>query len=212
MRISERGLRFNERGLRIALEKLHASFNYADSAADPIQIVRRFSRGDDREVVGFCAAALAFGRVASVLQSIDRLVAVMGPEPAAYVRRFDPRRDSPAFALLGHRWTRGPDLVALLWVMKQMIDRAGSIEGFFLEGYDPPADDIEGALDSFSTRALALDLRAAYGRVPNRPASAISFRGRRPARRASGSISFFGGWCAGMRTTWAFGRACRRPS
>src|ERR1019366_2273182 len=70
---------------------------------------------------------------------------------------------------LVHRWTRGPDLVALLWVMKQMIDRAGSIEGFFLEGADSSAADIGGALDSFSTRALALDLKAAYGRVPTRP-------------------------------------------
>ena len=155
--------------LKRALDQLYAEFNYPDSAADPIQIVRRFTRADDREVVGFCAASLAFGRVGSVLQSIERLLAVMGPEPAAYVRRFDPRRDGPAFAGLVHRWTRGPDLVALLWVMKQMIDRAGSIEGFFLEGDDPEADDIEEALDRFSIRALALDLKAAYGRVPKRP-------------------------------------------
>ena len=59
--------------------------------------------------------------------------------------------------------------MALVWIMKQMIDRAGSIEAFFLEGYDPAAEDVEGALDSFSTRALALDLRAAYGKVPKRP-------------------------------------------
>ena len=58
-----------------------------------------------------------------------------------------------------------PDLVALVWIMKQMIDRAGSIEAVFLEGDDPAAEDVETALDSFSTRALALDLRAAYGRV-----------------------------------------------
>ena len=61
------------------------------------------------------------------------------------------------------------DIVAMLWLMRQMIDRAGSIEGFFLEGYDPDADDIADALDSFSTRAMALDLKAAYGRVPKRP-------------------------------------------
>ena len=50
-----------------------------------------------------------------------------------------------------------------------MIDRAGSDGGFFLEGYDADADDIVDALDSFSTRAMALDLQAAYGRVPKRP-------------------------------------------
>ena len=155
--------------LKPALDRLYAEFNYPDSAADPIQIVRRYDRADDREVVGLCAASLAFGRVGSVMRSIERLLDIMGDHPAAYVRAFDPRRDSRAFRHLVHRWTRGPDLVALLWVMKQMIDRAGSIEGFFLEGYDAGAADVEQALDRFSSRALALDLKGAYGRVPPRP-------------------------------------------
>ena len=155
--------------LKPALDELYAGFNHADSATDPIQIVRRFTRDDDREIVGFIAAALAFGRVSSVLQSIERVVAVTGAEPAAYVRRFDPRRDAPSFAGIVHRWTREADIVAMLWLLRQMIDRAGSVEGFFLEGYDAAADDIAGALDSFSTRAMALDLKAAYGTVPKRP-------------------------------------------
>src|SRR5260221_1754859 len=114
--------------LKHTLDLLYDGFNLPDSATDPIQIVRRYARADDREVVGFCAAALAFGRVASVLQSIERVLAVMGDRPAAYVRRFDPRRDAAAFAPIVHRWTRGPDLVALVWLMAQMIDRAGSME------------------------------------------------------------------------------------
>jgi uncharacterized protein (TIGR02757 family) len=151
------------------LDRLYADFNHPDSATDPIQIVRRFQRDDDREIVGFIAAALAFGRVSSVLQSIERVLAVMGSEPTAYVRRFDARRDGPAFAGIVHRWTREADIVAMLWLLRQMVDRAGSVEGFFLEGYDAGAEDIAGALDSFSTRAMALDLKAAYGRVPKRP-------------------------------------------
>jgi uncharacterized protein (TIGR02757 family) len=155
--------------LKPELDRLYADFNHADSATDPIQIVRRFQRDDDREIVGFIAAALAFGRVSSVLQSIERVLAVMGPEPAAYVQRFDARRDGPTFAGIVHRWTREADIVAMLWVLRQMVDRAGSVEGFFLEGYDAGTEDIAGALDSFSTRAMALDLKGAYGRVPKRP-------------------------------------------
>jgi uncharacterized protein (TIGR02757 family) len=158
------------------LDQLYGDYNYADSAADPIQIVRRFTRNDDREVVAFIAASLAFGRVASVLQSIERVLAIAGPRPAAYIRRFHPARHGAAFAGVVHRWTRGPDLVALLWVMRQMIDRSGSLEGFFLEGYDPAAEDVEAALDSFSTRALALNVKEAYSRVPN--PSTGSGRGR----------------------------------
>jgi uncharacterized protein (TIGR02757 family) len=155
--------------LKPALDQLYAGFNHPDSATDPIHIVRRFARNDDREVVAFIAAALAFGRVSSVIQSIERVLAVVGPAPAAYIRRFDARRHGPAFAGIVHRWTREADIVAMLWLLRQMIDRAGSVEGFFLEGYDEDADDIADALDSFSTRAMALDLKAAYGRVPKRP-------------------------------------------
>lgn len=166
-------------GLKQALDVLYEEYNREASGAaregprpalvDPIQIVHRFDDPADCEVVGFCAAGLAFGRVASVMQSVERVVSEMGPRPAAFVRRFDPSRDGPAFASLVHRWTRGPDLVALLWVLRQMMDRAGSIESFFLDGYDPAASDIRGALDSFSSRAMRLDLAAAYGRVPDRP-------------------------------------------
>ncbi|HYM24831.1 MAG TPA: DUF2400 family protein, partial [Vicinamibacterales bacterium] len=152
--------------LKPALDRLYEDFNYPDSAADPIQIVRRYDRADDREVVGLVAASLAFGRVSSVLQSIERMMAAIGPRPADYVRRFDCRRDGPAFADIVHRWTGGSDLVALLWMVRQMIDRDGSIEGFFLAGADDSAVDVESAIESFSTRALALDLKAAYGRVP----------------------------------------------
>src|SRR4029077_5383924 len=106
--------------LKPELDRLYADFNHADSATDPIQVVRRFDRSDDREIVGFIAAALAFGRVMSVLQSIERVLAVIGPAPAAYVRRFDARRDGPAFDGIVHRWTREPDIVALLWLLRQM--------------------------------------------------------------------------------------------
>jgi uncharacterized protein (TIGR02757 family) len=159
----------NSAALKPELDRLYQSFNYQHSAIDPIQIVRRYTRPDDLEVVAFCAASLAFGRVASVLQSIERLVAIMGHRPAEYVRRFEPARDAAAFAGLVHRWTRERDLIALLWIIRQMLERSGSIEGFFVEGYDEAAPDLAGALDNFSARAMALDLKAAYGRIPKRP-------------------------------------------
>ena len=165
--------------LKPMLDRLYAGFNAPLSAADPVQIVRRFERSDDREVVGFCAAALAFGRVGSVLQSIERLLAVMGERPASYVSAFHPRREAGALAGLVHRWIGGDDLGALLWILKQMIDRSGSIEGFFLEGHDASAADVEEGLDSFSARALGLDLRDAYR--PTRPRPGVGYFFPRPS-------------------------------
>jgi uncharacterized protein (TIGR02757 family) len=145
-------------------EELYRAFDHTSSASDPVHIVRRFGEPADREVVGFCAAGLAFGRVSSVLQSIEALLQVMGPKPAAFVRDFDPVRHGPRLAPLVHRWIRGRDLVALLLVLQRMQREAGSIEAFFREGDDPAQAHIGVALDAFSTRALRTDLRAAYGR------------------------------------------------
>ncbi len=167
--------------LKNRLDRLYDEFNELHSVSDPIWIVRRFERADDREIVGFCAAALAFGRVQSVLNSIEGLLNVMGPSPAAYVRRFDPKRDRRALDHLVHRWTRGIDLAALIWILRQMLDAHGSIEQFFAAGMDLDATTVEQGLDRFSRRACALDQKAVYGRVTRRPGVSYFF-----ARPSSG--------------------------
>ena len=166
--------------LKQQLDAQYEQFNDAQSVADPIQVVRRSREAADQEIVGFCAAALAFGRVQSVLSSIEALLAVMGPSPAEYVRRFDPARQRGALDRLGHRWIRGVDLAALLWILRQMLDAHGSIEGCFVAGLDAEAPTIEAALDAFSARACALDLRAVYGGAARRPGVGYVFA--RPAR------------------------------
>ena len=88
----------------------------------------------------------------------------MGPSPAAFVRGFDPGRDAGPFLPFVHRWTRGRDIVALLVILRHMLDTAGSIEQFFLDGDDPAAPDIGPGLESFCARARAVDLRPVYGR------------------------------------------------
>jgi len=180
--------------MRQALEELYRSFDHTESATDPIHIVRRFPRADDREVVGFCAAALAFGRVASVLHSIESLLDVMGPHPAAFVHAFNPVLDSARIEPLVHRWIRGRDLVALLLVLQRMLTESGSIENFFVKGDDPSTPDIGPALDSFSSRALLTDLRGAYGRRVPKRAGVCYFFPRPSAGSACKRLNLFLRW------------------
>jgi uncharacterized protein (TIGR02757 family) len=161
--------------LRAALDTLYASYNADRVVSDPVWIVHRYSRHDDREVAAFIAAALAFGRVQSVLNSIDGMLQVMGPSPAGFVRAFEPARDRGKFDHLVHRWTKGIDMAALVWAMHQMIRESGSIEGFFAEGLPADAIDVSEGLQSFSTRALALDQKAVYGRLRPKPGVAYFF-------------------------------------
>lgn len=166
--------------MRRAFDSLYESFDHVNSASDPVHFIRRYDDPSDREIVGFLASALAFGRVASVLQSVEALLAVMGPHPAAFVRNFQPARDRAPIDPLVHRWTRGRDLVALLLVLRHMLRESGSIEAFFLAGDDPAAPDIGSALESFSRRALAVDVREAYGGGPA-PKPGVSYFFSRPS-------------------------------
>jgi uncharacterized protein (TIGR02757 family) len=167
--------------LRDRLDSLYHGFNAAASLTDPIELVRPYAGGPDREVAGFLAAGLAFGNVVAVMASVRAVLGRMGPSPAAFVRQFDPARDGAIFDGFVHRWTRGRDIVALLHVLRQMFDRSGSIEGFFAEGDNRAAPDVTAALESFSTRALAFDLRPVYGARRPRPGVAYFF-----ARPSSG--------------------------
>jgi len=162
-------------GLKQALDGLYRTYDHPASARDPVEIVRRFADPRDQEVVGFLAAGLAFGRVESILATLERVLTCLGPEPAAFVRAFDPRRDGDPLRLLQHRWTRGTDLVALVWILRTMIEQAGSLEAWFLAGDDSAAPDIRGGLESFSARARQIDVRPAYGRPPARPGVAYFF-------------------------------------
>ncbi len=157
--------------LKPRLDELYESFNVPDSAEDPVRFARRYADVRDREVAGFIAAGLAFGRVASVMASVEAVLGRLGPHPAAFVCDFDLRRDGALFKDFVHRWTRGADINALLLTLRHMLREHGSLERFFLEDLRPDDTDVERALESFSTRACAVDVRPAYG-------------GRRPPERA----------------------------
>ena len=176
------------------LDDLYRSFDHVTSATDPVHIVRRYASPADREVVGFCAAALAFGRVASVLQSIESLLVVMGPRPAQFVRGFDPARERSRLEPLVHRWISGRDLIALLIVLQRMLRDSGSIEAFFLQGDDHESLHIGPALDSFSMRAMATDLSGAYGRRVPRQRGVSYFFPRPSAGSACKRLNLFLRW------------------
>lgn len=119
---------------------------------DPIQIVRRYPDLADREIVAFVAAGLAFGRVASVMASVETVCRAMGPSPAAYVRAFDPGRDGAALRSFVHRWVKGPELIALFATLRRMLDEFGSLEACFAAGYDEAHADLAPAIEAFAAR------------------------------------------------------------
>jgi uncharacterized protein (TIGR02757 family) len=179
--------------VKTALDDLYASFNVPESALDPVQIVRRYDRVDDREIVGFIAAGLAFGRVASVMASVEAVCRVMGPHPAAFTRTFDIERDGKQLRPIVHRWIRGNDLVALLWILRSLLAQYGSLEHAFAAGLEPDDDDVGPAIEAVSVAARAVDLKAVYGRRLESP-GVHYFLSRPSAGSACKRINLFLRW------------------
>ncbi len=148
--------------LRDQLDRLYSRYGSRFIPTDPICFPRAYGRPDDREVAGFLAAVFAYGRVPQIQSSVARLLGLMGDSPAGYVRRFDPVAGRRALRGFVHRFNDARDTGLLLFMMRQMLERSGSLEAFFLEGDSPESEDVGPALASFVDRALALDCSPWY--------------------------------------------------
>jgi uncharacterized protein (TIGR02757 family) len=160
VRASRRGA---SQGLKVPLEHLYRNFDYQGRVArDAIRFPLRYADPSDREVVGLLTACLAYGRVELFSRALERVLAAMGPSPAAFVRTFQMKRDGVQFDDFLYRLNRPRDLVALCLALQRILAEHGSLEDFFLEGYVESHPDIGPALDRFSRGFLEADLRRVF--------------------------------------------------
>ncbi len=148
--------------LKRHLDSLYQTYDRKYLSTDPLMFPHRYSEPADIEVVGLVSASLAYGHVKMIQRNVERVLNAMGNHPARYVRRFDATARSRDFAGFSHRFNRGHDIVLLLYFMKQMMQRNGSLGGFFQAEYEPDAPTIEGSLRSFVEGVLALDCAPVY--------------------------------------------------
>jgi uncharacterized protein (TIGR02757 family) len=143
--------------LRDRLEALVAEYGPSYLDTDPLAFPHRYVEPADREIVAFLASAFAYGSVPQIRRTLEGILAVLGGRPRRFVERFRGNGDAGAFRGFVHRFHREGDLVRLLGIARRMIERGGSIEGFFAEGIPGAQSLVRDGLDSFSRRALALD-------------------------------------------------------
>jgi uncharacterized protein (TIGR02757 family) len=129
---------------------------------DPITFPRRYQDPDDRAVAGLIAASLAYGHVKAFWPAVERLLAMMGPSPVEWLRRFDPRGQRTRFRSLYYRFSDSHDLLAFFLILGTLIDRHGSLRALFEKLHQPGDPDIGPLLSRYVETALAVDTRPAY--------------------------------------------------
>ena len=167
------------------LESLYEQFDQRLDIVDPIQRVHNFRNAKDREVVGFCAAALAFGRVTSILQSIDALLVVMGDSPAQFVQQFDAAEHRRTIGSITHRWIRGRGLLALLSILQRILLPVVRSKHFLTRDMTPACLILGMLLNHFLVVRL-VSILIQFTAVINGVMSHIFFRDRRKVVRVNG--------------------------
>jgi uncharacterized protein (TIGR02757 family) len=146
--------------LRDPLERLYRDFDYRSRVErDAIQFPLRYGDPRDREVAALLTACLAYGRVDLFGRELSRVLAAMGPSPAAFVTAFDPARDGGAFADFLYRFNRPHDLRAFFAAVRDVLARHGTLERCFLAG-DAGRGPIAPALERFARTFLDADVRS----------------------------------------------------
>ncbi len=101
---------------------------------DPLEFLYDYPETGDREIVGFIAAALAYGNVLQILNSVGTVLQKMGPFPRSYLERSDETDICRDFSGFVHRFARGTHMSALLIGIKRVIETDGSLQRCFMRG------------------------------------------------------------------------------
>ncbi len=171
--------------LRQSLDVLYRMYDIRHLKADPLSVVHRFVRPEDREVAGLIAAVFSYGRVPQILKTLERIFAPMEGAPDAFVRNFELERDGRKFAGMVHRFNNEKDLFSLLLGLRQVLEEFGSLKTLFLSGYSAAQPDIGPALTRFVEHLLSLDYAPLYGEGPLPPAAGVRFLLPSPRKKSA---------------------------
>ncbi len=137
------------------LERLYdATDGPARIPHDPVRAVHRYDDPADREIAGFLAAGMAFGRVDLFLPVLDRLLDVLDQHggPAQAVRAWTPADDARVGSL-GYRWIRAADLGVVLDTLGRQLRTTDRLEDALGDGPEVRTR-IAGLVDRLRTHAI----------------------------------------------------------
>ena len=138
------------------LEKLYKKYGHRKFIPpDPLQFIYRYKRNCDKEIAGFFASALAYGRVQQIEKSLDDLFCRMGTSPFDFVMSFDSKA-SKKIVGFKHRFNTSDDICAVCYALKKAVTKYGSLEKCFLENYSKDDENILPGLEGFCVELIKL--------------------------------------------------------
>jgi uncharacterized protein (TIGR02757 family) len=140
------------------LESLYEEFNRREYVSpDPLEFLYLYDSPADREVVGLIASSLAYGRVASILASVRRVLDVLGKNPADALACAGEDVLLSRLSGFKHRFNDDTEMAKFLSGIGVALREYGSLENLFCAPRSPEKkpSTLE-AMDLFARTLLRL--------------------------------------------------------
>ena len=115
---------------------------------DPLYFLYGYEDVRDREIAGLVASSLAYGRVAQIMRSVERVLACLTKNPHEFLRRNKDSHIVPE--TFKHRFTTAEDMNNLLANITGILREYGSLENFAGECLKVSGGNIFSGMDRFS--------------------------------------------------------------
>ena len=113
------------------LEICYKRYNRRDFLqTDPVQVLYRFSEPKEREIAALVASSLSYGRVKSILSSVESLLARFHNRPHEFILNASRSRLWNACAGFRHRFTGPGDMFRLVAGTRKLLSEYGTVGGF----------------------------------------------------------------------------------
>lgn len=104
---------------------------------DPVGIPNRFSDKKDKEIAGFIASLVAYGRREVFLKKLAILFEIAQNEPLNFILNFEPE-------ILGdfnYRFGKPDDFAQIFNILRDLYEKEGGLEELFKYGYENQIND-----------------------------------------------------------------------
>jgi uncharacterized protein (TIGR02757 family) len=131
------------------LSELYRTYNRREFVhPDPLEFLYDYDDRADREIVGLVASSLAYGAVRQILKSVRSVLDRM-ESPSLFLRNNSKSALIDTFKDFKHRFTTGLELATMLYGVKRVMERHGSLYGCFLNNLKHEDETVLPALSLF---------------------------------------------------------------
>ncbi len=156
------------------LETLYRTFPRSRIQDDPIAIPHRYSDPLEIELTGLLTVSFAYGRAPFFNQTVDKILSLADQSFPRYLITFNLEKERPRFSGIYYRFNRSEDILALVYMMSEIVKQYGGIKPLFISCYRRSDEDIGPTLSRFIEAIKAIDTKPVYG-IAKKPKGLLQF-------------------------------------